>query len=125
MAMRLLFAVSLVGLLITAGGRVGVAVAAAQNPSAVTPASGNMPAMNMARMHEHMAAEMKANDAKLDAVLKDLNTVKGETRIDAVAAAVNEIARQLKAERARMNEMHQMMHGQASGGGEPTSPHVH
>jgi hypothetical protein len=124
MAMRLLFAVSLVGLLITAGGRVGVA-AVAQNPSAVPPASASMPAMNMAKMHEHMAVEMKANDAKLDAVLKELNTVKGEARVDALVAAVNEMARQLKAERAHMNEMHQMMHGRASGAGEPTSPHAH
>jgi hypothetical protein len=116
MAMRLSFGVVLVAALLFAITRsdVSLAAASAQNPASgpAASASPNMPGMmDMMKMHEQMMAEMKANDAKLDALLKDVNGAKGDARVDALVAAVNELARQYKAERAHMNAMHQMMMG--------------
>lgn len=85
---------------------------ARQTPS--TPATGQPPQpdkQQMAKMHEQMMAEMKAADAKLDALLKEMNAATGEARLDAVVAVVNELARQNKAMHAHMAEMHGQMMG--------------
>jgi hypothetical protein len=129
--MRLSFAVLLVAGVLSASTRSDVllAAASAQNQASgpAASASPNMPGMMaMMKMHDQMMTEMKANDAKLDALLKDVNGAKGEARIDAVVAAVNELARQHKAERAHMNEMHQMMMGgHGSQESAPTAGHAH
>ena len=114
MAMRLSLAVALVGLVLLSGSAgVSLAAADAQNPptsGAVPPAPPKMPdMMNMMKTNEQMLAQMKASDATLDALLKEIDGAKGDARIDALVAAVNELARQYKAERAHMGEMHQMM----------------
>jgi hypothetical protein len=66
---------------------------------------------DMMKMHEQMMAEMKAGDAKLDALVKDMNSATGGTKIDAVAAVVNELVRQHQAMHGRMGQMHQQMMG--------------
>ncbi len=53
-------------------------------------------------MHEQMMADMKAGDAKLDALVKDMNAATGDAKVDAIAAVVNELVRQQKA----MHEPH-------------------
>ena len=83
------------------------AQAAPQNPSAQTPA--NM--QNTMKMHEQMMAEMKAGNAKLDALVKDMNAARGDAKINAVAAVVNELVGQHKAMHERMGQMHEQMMG--------------
>lgn len=85
----------------------------------------NMPGMQM-KMHEQMMAQMKADDAKLDALVKELTAAKGDARLDALVATVNEMARQLKAERAHMGMMHEMMAGEHGGTqAAPAPDHAH
>ena len=76
------------------------------------------------KMHEQMMAEMKANDARLDALVKDMNGATGDARTTAVIAVVNELARQHKAMHDQMGEMHQHMMG-AMGGRGATTGHEH
>jgi len=90
----------------------GVFAAGAQAPTAPGAASADEktpPAMAMMKMHEQMVAGMKADEARLDALLKEMNAASGDRRIGALIAAVNEIVRQQKVERAHMTEMHAKM----------------
>jgi hypothetical protein len=48
------------------------------------------------QMPQPMRAEMKSAEARLDALLKDMNAATGEAKMAAVAAVVNELARQHK-----------------------------
>jgi hypothetical protein len=128
MAMRISFAAVVLALALLPGAT--LAAAGAQNPPAPgaapsRPQMTGMMNMNMMKMHEQMMAEMQANDAKLDALATALNGAKGDARIDALVAAVNELARQHKAERAHMNEMHQMMMRSATSPSPEPSAHVH
>ena len=66
---------------------------------------------DMMKMHEQMMADMKAGQAKLDALLKEMNAATGSAKVDAVAAAVNELARQHTGMHGRMGQMHQQMMG--------------
>jgi hypothetical protein len=58
-----------------------------------------------------MMADMKAGDAKLDALVKDMNAATGEARVTAIAAVVNELVHQHHAMHGRMGQMHQHMMG--------------
>ena len=127
MTMRLSLA-AFVGLILLAGTLAmppGAAGEQTATPAVGAPAQPQMPAMNMMKMHEQMAAEMKANDARLDAVIQALSAAKGDARIDALAATVNELARQYKAERAHMSEMHRTMCGHMAPGQEQAPGHAH
>lgn len=66
---------------------------------------------DMMKMHEQMMAEMKAADAKPDALVKDMNAATGEAKINAISAVVTELVRQQKAMHERMGQMHQQMMG--------------
>jgi len=66
---------------------------------------------DMMKMHEKMMAEMKAGDAKLDALVKQMDTAAGDTKVNAVAAVVSELVRQHKAMHEHMGQMHQQMMG--------------
>jgi hypothetical protein len=82
-----------------------------QNPApqaAAQPPSGRA---DMMKMHEQMMAEMKASDAKLDALVKDMNAAAGENKINAIVAVVNELVRQNKAMHEHMGQMHQQIMG--------------
>ncbi|HEY1304256.1 MAG TPA: hypothetical protein VGF24_11935 [Vicinamibacterales bacterium] len=85
-----------------------------QQPTADSPAAPaqGMPG-RMMKTPEEMMAEMKAADAKLDALVASMNTATGDDRIAAVTAVVNELVRQHKSMHARMGEMQQMMGGRA------------
>lgn len=69
----------------------------------------NMP--DMMKMHEQMMAQMKADDAKLDALVKDMNAASGNKKVDAIAAVVTELVRQHEATYGRMGQMHEQMMG--------------
>ena len=81
---------------------------AAQQAPAQQPGS-NM--QDMMKMHEQMMAEMKAGDAKLDALVKDMNDAKGDAKVNALAAVVNELVRQHKGMHGRFGKMHEQMMG--------------
>lgn len=115
MATRLSIAAICVMLALALGGslvRFG-SVAAAQHSSAThettQPEPSNMQAMM--KMHGQMMAEMKAGEAKLDVLVKDMNSATGEAKVTALAAVVNELVQQHKAMHGRMGEMQQQMMG--------------
>ena len=83
------------------------------------PGSAQQPAPNMpdmTKMHAQMMAEMQANEAKLDALVKEMNAASGNGKINAVAAVVTELVRQQKAMHEHMGQMHEKMMGGMRGG---------
>lgn len=70
---------------------------------------------DMMKRHEQMLAAMKADDAKLEALAKEMTAAAGGAKVDAVAAVVNELVRQHKGMHAHMGEMHQQMMGMGRG----------
>ena len=67
----------------------------------------NMP--DMMKMHQQMMAELTTAEAKLDQLVKEMNSARGDAKISAIAQVVNELARQQKAMHERMGAMHQQM----------------
>jgi len=63
----------------------------------------------MMKMHEQMMAEMKANRARLDTLAKQMNSVSGNAKVDAIAAVVTELVRQQNTMYERMGQMHEQM----------------
>jgi hypothetical protein len=115
MISRLAFATSL--MLLVAFGSVrgplnlSAAGATPQSPAQQGMGQGQSQMQAMMKMQEQMIAEMKADDAKLDALVNDMNAASGNGKVNAVATVVNELVRQHKAMHARMAEMHQEMMG--------------
>jgi vancomycin resistance protein YoaR len=66
---------------------------------------------DMMKMHEKMMSDMKAAEARLDALAKTMNAASGDAKTNAIAAVVNELVAQHKSMHAHMNEMHQQMMG--------------
>ena len=90
-------------------GRINTGLTA-QTPPATSSGQQSTPTMqDMTKMHERMMAQMQAGDARLDALVKDMNSAKGEAKVDAVAAVVSELVTQHKAMHGHMDQMHQMM----------------
>lgn len=75
--------------------------------------------------HEKMAAAIKAMDARLDEKVAAMNAAKGEQKIEAMAAVINELVAQRKEMKATFGPMHHGMKcpmmGQ-SGGMPPDCP---
>ena len=75
------------------------------------------PAMpDMLKKHQQMMAEMQAASVKLEALVTTMNSATGAAKTDAVAAVVNELARQHIAMTTRMGAMHEEMMGAMGGG---------
>jgi hypothetical protein len=73
---------------------------------------------SMMKMHEQMMAEMKANRARLDTLVQQMNSASGNAKVDAIAGVVTELVRQQNTMHDRMGQMHeQMMSGHAMMGG--------
>jgi hypothetical protein len=64
---------------------------------------------DMGSMHAKMMADMKAMDARLDQKVAAMNEAKGKTKVDAMAAVINEMAAQRKEMMAKMSSMHDAM----------------
>ena len=115
MITRAVLATAIAGLLTLGAGiaQRGVgAEATPQTPPAQGATQPQPPGMqDMMKMHEQMMAEMQAGDAKLDALAKEMNDAKGDAKVNAVAAVVNELVRQHKAMHGHMGQMHQQMMG--------------
>lgn len=93
-----------------------LALGATQLGLSAQPAQPQQPDMqDMMKMHEQMMAEMKAGDAKLDALLKEMSAATGDAKVNAVAAVVNELVRQHRGMHGRMGQMHQHMMGMGRG----------
>jgi hypothetical protein len=73
------------------------------------PGSANM--QGMMKMHSQMMADMKAADAKLDALVTAMNASSGDAKLNAVAAVVTELVRQQKSMHEHMGQMHEQMMG--------------
>ena len=105
-----LIAVLLVALTTAPGvTRVGLAAARATAQTPAPQAHSTM--QDMMKMHEQMMAEMKAGDAKLDALVKAMNSATGDAKTNAVASVVDELVRQHKSMHGRMGQMHEHMMG--------------
>jgi hypothetical protein len=59
--------------------------------------------------HEKMVAEMNAMDTRLDEKLAAMNAAKGDQKIEAMAAVINELVSQRKAMEESFNPMHHGM----------------
>ena len=115
MRMRTAFGATVVALaIVSAASRDQLVVASGQHDrehqtagnAAAPPQAGAM-----MKMHQEMMAQMKADEAKLDALVTDMNAARGDARMAAMTAVLNELVRQHKGMSAHMNEMHQMMDG--------------
>lgn len=105
-------AILALGIGITRFGVDSAQAAPQQNPAAQGAQAQSQPGMaEMMKMHEQMMAEMKAGDAKLDALVKDMNAAAGDAKVNAIAGVVNELVRQHKAMHGRMGQMHEQMMG--------------
>jgi hypothetical protein len=89
----------------------GAAQAPSPKPAPQAQAQTQASMAEMMKMHEQMMAEMKASEAKLEALVKDMNAAAGEARLNALAAVVNELVRQNRAMHEHMDHMHHMMGG--------------
>jgi hypothetical protein len=108
--------------LLAAGLMWNTGEASAADPQAAAPQGGQAkPEMGQAKpemaammkMREQMMAEMSAGDARLDALVKDMNSATGPAKITAMSATLIELVQQHKAMHDRMGHM-QMMGGRGA-----------
>jgi hypothetical protein len=112
MTIRLSVATISVILALASGLTFGFTEAGQPGRAAQAAAEPQQPTMQeMMKMHEQMMAEMKAGEAKLDALVKEMNAAAGDAKVTALAAVVNELVRQHKVMHGRMGQMHQHMMG--------------
>lgn len=83
----------------------------AQVPSPQSAAQQSQATPDMMKMHEQMMADMAAGNARLEALVKDMNAASGDARVTAITAVVNELVRQHTSMQERMGQMHQQMMG--------------
>jgi hypothetical protein len=65
--------------------------------------------------HEKMMAEMKAMDTRLDEKVAAMNAAKGDQKVEAMAAVINELVSQRKEMRENFGPMHHGMKGPMMG----------
>lgn len=89
--------------------------AAAAAPQAAPPQAGQAkPEMAaMMKMQEQMMAEMKAGDARLDALVKEMDAAAGPAKVTAMSSTLSELVRQHKSMHDHMAHM-QMMGGRGA-----------
>jgi len=63
----------------------------------------------MMAMHNQMMADMKTMDTQLDQKVAAMNAAKGNAKIDAMAAVINEMVAQRKQMMAKMSSMQSQM----------------
>ena len=82
-------------------------------------ASGDMDCKEMMAKPGQMMADMKAIDTQLDQKVAAMNEATGGSRVEAMAAVINELASQRKAMQAKMIAMHSGMTGHMGGATSP------
>lgn len=98
---------------------------AADVASAQGPGMGG-PKMDPARqkIHQEMMKQRAADDAKLEELVATMNAARGDAKVDAIAAVVNELVsqhRSMRAHRAQMRAMHGRK-GMGKGMGQDDAP---
>ena len=68
-----------------------------------------MNADDMSKMHQQMMAEMKAEQAKLDSLVKNMNSANGDAKVRATADLLAELVRDHGKMIDRMGTMHEHM----------------
>lgn len=68
-----------------------------------------MPMQDMMKMHEKMMADMKTEQAKLDDLVKKMNSTTGDARVNVMAELLTEIVRGHRMMGEHMSNMHQHM----------------
>lgn len=68
-----------------------------------------MSMQDMMKMHEKMMADMKAEQAKLDELVKKMNSATGDAKVSVMAELLTEIVRDHRTMGERMDTMHQHM----------------
>ena len=68
-----------------------------------------MSMQDMMKMHEKMMADMKAEQAKLDELVKKMNSATGDAKLGVMAELLTEIVRDHRTMGERMDTMHQHM----------------
>ena len=107
---RLIFATATIAVMLVGLVQFDAVGAAPKGPPHSAQAAAPSPDMpGMMKMHEQMLAEMKAADARLDALVKDMNAANGDAKVAAIAAVVTELATQDKSMHQHMSQMHQQM----------------
>lgn len=75
--------------------------------------------------HQQMLEQMRAHDARLEELVTAMNQARGQAKVDAIAAVVNELVAQRRTMRAHVEQM-QQMRGQGTmsgpGGAGPGGP---
>lgn len=81
-----------------------------QTPERPSPAMGQRGMMGMmAADHQQMMAEMKAADGRVQELVTRMNAVKGDQKVEAMAALLNEMVKNDSHMHHRMMEMHSQM----------------
>lgn len=104
---------TLIALALTLGGLVGQRAIAAPHGQTST-SSGTQPQStmpDMMKMHQEMMGQMKADNAKLADLAKQMNAAQGNAKLDATVAVVNELVRQHQAMVDHMSKMSEHMMG--------------
>ncbi len=104
---------ALITLALTLGGLVGPgAIAASRRQTSTSSATQQQSTMpDMMKMHQQMMAQMKADNAKLADLAKQMNAAQGSARMEATVAVVNELVRQHLAMADHMSKMSEAMMG--------------
>jgi hypothetical protein len=110
-----LAAIAVLTLALVGVTRFGLDVAEATPQNAAPQSAPQQGMQDMMKMHEQMMAEMKVGDAKLDALVKEMNAATGQAKVNAVAAVVNELVQQHRAMHGHMGQMHEHMMGMGRG----------
>jgi len=63
----------------------------------------------MMEWHQKMMEKMKAQDAELDKLVKEMNAATGEKKVDAIAAIINKVMEIRKVWHTEMEARHQKM----------------
>ena len=88
-----------------------VTLAWAESPDDKAPPTHGQSRMkhgNHEPLHPGMRARMQAHDAQLDELVAAMNAAEGETKVDAVAAVVNELVAQRRTRRDHLEERWKM-----------------
>lgn len=88
---------------------VAVDTAAVQTPQTGQKGMAGMPMQDMAKMHEKMMAEMKAEQAKLEELVTKMNSASGNAKVDVMASLLTAIVQNHGKMIEHMGTMHQHM----------------
>lgn len=110
----LISAIALVLVVVPSVSGDGAYGAAAQATATATQQTGQgmqmgMSMQDMMKMHEKMMADMKAEQAKLDELVKKMNSATGDAKLGVMAELLTEIVRDHRTMGERMDTMHQHM----------------